>query len=132
MITPMSNLLKSEHNTHEIISDINLLKIMYSTNLYELETTFKFQETAISNNLYLFVTLLDNNLKRSNPVMLNSYYMEKVLDPYFDIIDIRNLDKVKFFNYKLIFIDGIALNTRTNKLNKTDLFSLFLADQQEG
>jgi len=124
MITPMSNLLKSEHNTHEIISDINLLKIMYSTNLYELETTFKFQETAISNNLYLFVTLLDNNLKRSNPVMLNSYYMEKVLDPYFDIIDIRNLDKVKFFNYKLIFIDGIALNTRTNKLNKTNLFSL--------
>ena len=50
--------------------------------------------------------------------------MEKVLDPYFDIIDIRNLDKVKFFNYKLIFIDGIALNTRTNKLNKTNLFSL--------
>ena len=124
MITPMSNLLKSEHNTHEIISDINLLKIMYSTNLYELETTFKFQETSISNNLYLFVTLLDDNLKRSNPVMLNSYYMEKVLDPYFDIIDIRNLDKVKYFNYKLIFIDGIALNTRTNKLDKNNLFLL--------
>ena len=79
MITPMINLLKSEHNTHEIISDINLLKIMYSTNLYELETTFKFQETSISNNLYLFITLLDDNLKKSNPVMLNSYYMEKVL-----------------------------------------------------
>ena len=59
-------------------------------------------EFLISNNLYLFVTLLDDNLKRSNPVMLNSYYMEKVLDPYFDIIDIRNLDKVKYFNYKFV------------------------------
>ena len=124
MITPMSNLLKSEHNTHEIISDIKILKIMYSTNLYELEMTFKFQETAISNNLYLFVTLLDNNLKRSNPVMLNSYYMEKVLDPYFDIIDIRSIDMIKLFNYKLIFIDGIALNIRTSKMSKETLFNL--------
>ncbi len=124
MITPMSNLLKSEHNSHEIISDPSLLKIMYSTNLYELETTFKFQETSISINLYLFVTLLDEDLKRSNPVMLNSYYMEKVLGPYFDIIDIRNLDKIKLFNYKLIFIDGIALNTRTTKLDKSTLYSL--------
>lgn len=124
MITPMSNLLKSDHNSHEIISDPGLLKIMYSTNLYELETTFKFQETSISINLYLFVTLLDEGLKRSNPVMLNSYYMEKVLGPYFDIIDIRNLDTIKLFNYKLIFIDGIALNTRTTKLDKSKLYSL--------
>ncbi len=124
MITPMNNLLKSEHNSHEIISDPGLLKIMYSTNLYELETTFKFQETSISINLYLFVTLLDEGLKRSNPVMLNSYYMEKVLGPYFDIIDIRNLESIKMFNYKLIFIDGIALNTRTTKLDKSTLYSL--------
>jgi len=124
MITPMTNLLKSEHNTHEIISDPGLLKIMYSTNLYELETTFRFQETSISINLYLFVTLLDENLKKSNPVMLNSYYMEKVLGPYFDIIDIRNLESIKLFNYKLIFIDGIALNTRTTKLDKSTLYSL--------
>jgi len=47
MITPMTNLLKSDHNTHEIISDPSLLKIMYSTNLYELETNFIFQEKFI-------------------------------------------------------------------------------------
>lgn len=124
MITPMSNLLKSDHNKHEIISESGLLKIMYSTNLYELETTFKFQETSISINLYLFLTLLDDNIKKSNPVMLNSYYMEKVLEPYFDILDIRDLDKIKFFSYKLIFIDGIALNTRTTKLQKSQILSL--------
>ena len=123
MITPMSNLLKSEHNTHNVISDRGLLKIMYSTNLYELETTFRFQETSLSVNLYLFVTLLDNELKRSNPIMLNSYYMERVLEPYFDIIDIRNLSNLKVFNYKLIFIDGIALNTRTSKLDKSMLYT---------
>ena len=124
MITPMTNLIKSDHNTYEIISEPSLLKIMYSTNLYELETTFRFQETSISINLYLFVTLLDEKLKRSNPVMLNSYYMEKVIGPYFDIIDIRKLDQIKMFNYKLIFIDGIALNTRTSKLDKSTLYSL--------
>jgi len=124
MITPMTNLIKSDHNTYEIISEPSLLKIMYSTNLYELETTFRFQQTSISINLYLFITLLDEELKRSNPVMLNSYYMEKVIGPYFDIVDIRKLDQIKMFNYKLIFIDGIALNTRTSKLDKSLLYSL--------
>ena len=123
MITPMSNLLKSEHSEYEIISNNNLNQILYSNTLMDLQTTFKLKQTISNLNRYLFITLLDDNLKKSNPIMLNSYYMENILSSQYDVMDLRELETRKNFDYSLIFIDAISLNTRTTKLNRDKLFS---------
>lgn len=122
MITPMSNLLKSDHSTWQIVGQGNLNQILYANNILELQLAFKLKPTVSVLNRYLFITLLDDNLKKSNPIMLNSYYMESVLSTCFDIMDLRELETRKNFDYSLIFIDGIALNTRTTKLNREKLF----------
>lgn len=122
MITPMANLLKSEHSINEIVGQSNLSQIMYANTLFELQTAFKFKSVLTTMKKYLFITLLDDNLKKSNPIMLNSYYMESVLGSYFDIMDLRELETRKSFDYSLIFIDAISLNTRTTKLDRDTLF----------
>lgn len=122
MITPMSNLLKSSHSIYEIIAQSNLNRILYANNLSELQTAFQLKPNIYSMNRFLFITLLDDVLKKTNPIMLNSYYMESVLKSNFDIIDLRDLEHRKNFDYSIIFIDGICLNTRTTKLNRDMLF----------
>lgn len=122
MITPMTNLLKSEHSVNEIVNQSDLMQIMYANTLFELQSTFKFKSVLTTMKKYLFITLLDDNLKKSNPVMLNSYYMKTVLSSHFDIIDLRDLKTKKDFNYSLIFIDAISLNTRTTKINYDTMF----------
>lgn len=122
MITPMTNLLKSEHSINEIVGQSTLNQILYANTLEELNFAFKLKPTLSVMNRYLFITLLDDNLKKSNPIMLNSYYMESVLASYFDIVDLRELETRKNFDYSLIFIDAISLNTRTTKLDRNLLF----------
>ena len=131
MITPMSNLLKSDHSTWSIISkdgtnttNDNLCQILYANTIDELVSSFRLKPIISSLNPYMFVTILDDTLKQSNPVMLNSFYMTSVLSTHCDIVDLRSFENKKDFNYSLIFIDGIALNTRTTKLDKTVMFSL--------
>ena len=122
MITPMANLLKSNHSTYEIIAQSHLCQILYANTLLELQNAFKLKPSLSEMNKFLFITLVDDNLKQTNPIMLNSYYMKSVLSTNFDIIDLRDLEYRKSFDYELIFIDGIALNTRTTKLDRLKLF----------
>ena len=121
MITPMSNLLKSNQCKYEIVSQNNYMQILHANSLRDLEMSFKLKKDMVIMKDYLFITLLDDDLKKANPVMLNSYYMKPVLMPHFDVIDLRDLEFRKDFDYKLIFIDGIALNTRTSQLNSVIL-----------